>query len=143
MRITAGDTAGDVDAASPALKAVYAKWGAGDFWTPDIFAPEIEIAWAAELPDLPASGRGVSVVADTMRTFLAAWDEYRWEADRFIPATEDRVLVTFTARGPGKGSSVEVEAHWAHLWTFRGQKATRIEGFIHQSDAFEAAGLEE
>lgn len=126
-----------------ALKAVYAKWGAGDFWTPDIFSPDIEIAWAAQLPDLPADGRGISVVGDTMRTFLAAWDDYRWEAERFIPAPEDRVLVLFTARGRGKGSSAEVEASWAHLWTFRAGKATRIEGFVRQADGFQAAGLEE
>jgi ketosteroid isomerase-like protein len=124
-----------------ALKAVYARWGAGDFWTPEIFAPDIEIVWAGEMPDLPASGRGLSVVEASMRTFLAAWDEYRWEADRFLPAPEDRVLVLFTARGRGKGSNVEVEAHWAHLWTFRALKATRIQGFIHQAEALEAAGL--
>jgi ketosteroid isomerase-like protein len=127
-----------------ALKAVYARWGAGDFrTTPDILAPEIEIVWAAEVPDLPAGGRGLSVLATSMRTFLAAWDDYRWEADRFIPAQDDRVLVLFTARGRGKGSSAEVEASWAHLWTFRAGKATRIAGFIHQSDGFKAAGLEE
>lgn len=124
-----------------ALKAVYARWGAGDFWTPDIFASDIEIVWAAEVPDLPAGGRGLSLVGTSMRTFLAAWGEYRWEADRFIPAQGDRILVLFTARGRGKGSSVEVEAHWAHLWTFRAAKATRIEGFIRQSDGLKAAGL--
>jgi ketosteroid isomerase-like protein len=127
-----------------ALKDVYARWAAGDFrTTPDIFASEIEIVWAAEMPDLPAGGRGLSVLAISMRTFLAAWDDYRWEADRFIPAREDRVLVLFTARGRGKGSSAEVEARWAHLWTFSGAKATRIEGFVRQADGFEAAGLEE
>jgi ketosteroid isomerase-like protein len=126
-----------------ALKAVYERWGAGDFWTPDIFDPDIEAVWAGEMPDLPEGGRGLSAVETGMRTWLAAWDEYRWEADRFIPVQKDRVLVLFTARGRGKGSSLEVEARWAHLWTFREGKATRIEGFIHQPEALEAAGLSE
>jgi ketosteroid isomerase-like protein len=124
-----------------ALKAVYERWGAGDFWTPEIFDPDIETVWAGEMPDLPRGGRGLSAVEADMRNFLAAWDEYRWEADRFIPVQEGRVLVLFTARGRGKGSSVEVGAKWAHLWTFRQGKATRVEGFIHQPQALEAAGL--
>ena len=126
-----------------ALKAVYERWGAGDFWTPDIFDADVEVVWAGEMPDLPKVGRGLSAVEASMRTFLAAWDEYRWEADRLIGLQEDRVLVLLTARGRGKGSSLEVEAQWAQLWTFRDSKATRLEGFTHQADALKAAGLSE
>ncbi len=126
-----------------ALKAVYERWGAGDFWTPEIFDPDIEVVWAGEMPDLPKGGRGLSAVETSMRTWLAAWDEYRWEADSFISLQEDRVLVFITARGRGKGSSVDVEAHWAHLWTLREGKATRVEGFIDQAEARKAAGLRE
>src|SRR5262249_2763558 len=123
-----------------ALKGVYESWGAGDFWTPDIFDPGIEIAWAGEMPDIGGpGGRGLSGIERGMRTWLAAWDECRWEADRFIPIEGDRVLVLFTSRGRGKGSSVEVEAHWAHLWTFRERKATRVDGFTRQEEALEAA----
>ena len=124
-----------------ALKAVYARWGTGDFWTPEIFAPDIELVWADEVPDLSAGGRGLPAIAASMRTFLAAWEDYRWEADSFHPAPEDRVLVLFTARGRGKGSNVEVQANWAHLWTFRGLKATRLQGFVQQAEALAAAGL--
>ncbi len=126
-----------------ALKSVYERWRAGDFSTPDIFDSNVEAVWAEQIPDLPGGGRGLSAVGAGMRTFLAAWDEYRWEAERFIPLRGDRVLVLFTAWGRGKGSSVEVEGHWAHLWTFLDGKATRVEGFIHQLDALEAAGLSE
>ena len=127
-----------------ALKTVYDRWGAGDFWTPGIFDSDAEVVWAGEMPDLAGpGGQGLAAIEAGMRTWLAAWDEYRWEADRFIPVNENRVLVLFTARGRGKGSSVEVEAHWAHLWTFREGKATRVEGFIHQPEALEAAGLSE
>ena len=127
-----------------ALRAVYEKWGAGNFWTPEIFDHDVEVVWAGEMPDLAGpGGRGLSAVETAMRTWLAAWDEYRWEADRFIPVQEDRVLVLITARGRGKGSSVEVEAQWAQLWTLREGKATRLEGFIDRAEALEAAGLRE
>jgi ketosteroid isomerase-like protein len=62
-------------------------------------------------------------------------------ADRFVPF-ENGVVVMFTARGRGKGSSVEVEARWAHVWTFRGRKATKIEGYRERDEALRAVGLD-
>ena len=124
-----------------ALKAVYARWAVGDFWTPEIFDPNVQTLWAQEMPDFAGPDRGLSAIETGMRNLLAAWEDYQWEAERFIPA-RDRVLVLFTARGRGKGSNLEVEAHWAHLWTFRDGKATRIEGFLDQGEALKAAGLE-
>jgi ketosteroid isomerase-like protein len=124
-----------------ALKAVYARWGAGDFWTPDIFDPNVEVVWDAAMPDTEVD-RGMAAMETAMRGWLAAWDECRWVADRFVPV-DDRVLVLFTARGRGKGSDVDVVAHWAHIWTFGKGKATRIEGFVRQAEALEAVGLSE
>ena len=125
-----------------ALRAAYARYGEGDFWTPDIFDPEVEVIWARVMPDSGGPDRGLAAVEKGLRNLLGPWDEHRWIADEFIPAG-DRVLVLFTARGRGKGSTVDVEAHWAHLWTFRSGKATRIEGFTDPAEALEAAGLRE
>jgi ketosteroid isomerase-like protein len=122
-----------------ALKAVYAEWGKGNFWTPEIFAPDVEIVWAAEMPD-QATARGLSELDSETRNWLAPWENMRWTADEYIPL-EDGVLVLFTARGRGKGSNVEVEAQWAHLWRFRGDKAIRVEGFRDQAEGRKAAGL--
>ena len=66
-----------------ALKAVYSKWGKGDFWTPEIFNPKVEFSW--EAPDLHEPARGLSALAADARNWLAAWDEWRLEADEFIP----------------------------------------------------------
>jgi ketosteroid isomerase-like protein len=53
------------------------------------------------------------------------------------------VVVFFNARGRGRGSAVEIDAQWAHVWTFREGKATRVEGFLDRRDALAAAGLAE
>ena len=122
-----------------ALRAVYAKWEVGDFDTPEIFADDAEATWAQEVPDaVPA--RGIEAIGASMLNFLAAWDDYRWQADEFIPAG-DRVVVFITARGRGKGSTVEVEAHWAHIWTFRDGKATRLEGYTDRAEALAVSGV--
>jgi hypothetical protein len=71
-----------------ALKAVYevGRWrllDAGDF------DPDVEAVWAGEMPDLAGlRGQGLSAVETAMRTWLSAWEEYRWEADRFMPVRE-------------------------------------------------------
>ncbi len=125
-----------------ALKSVYAKWAIGDFWTPEILDPDVEVVWAERMPDATRTVRGLSAMAAGMREWLAAWDDYRWTADEFI-AVQGGVLALLTARGRGKGSSVDVEAPWAQLWTFHDGKATRLEGFADQAEALEALGLAE
>jgi ketosteroid isomerase-like protein len=122
-----------------ALKAVYAEWAQGNFRTPEIFAPDVEVVWAAEMPD-QETAHGLEQLDEGVRNWLAPWDNMRWEADEYIPV-KDGYLVLFTARARGTESSVDVEAHWAHLWKFRGDKAIRVEGFRDQDEGREAAGL--
>ena len=126
-----------------ALQSVYARWAVGDFWTPEIFHPDVEVLWARPMPDAKRTARGLPELAAGMRNYLAAWDDARWEADEFIAVQGGRVLVLLTARGRGKGSSVDVQARWAQLWTFHEGKAIRLEGFVDQAEALKAAGLEE
>jgi ketosteroid isomerase-like protein len=123
-----------------ALRSVYARWAIGDFWTPEIFDPDVEVVWAEALPDATRAARGLSAMDAGIRNWLAAWDDCVWAADEFI-SVRGGVLVLFTARGRGKGSSVDVEAHWAHLWTFHDGRATRVEGFVDQAEALRAVGL--
>jgi uncharacterized protein len=123
-----------------ALKAVCAEWGRGNFWTPDIFDPVIELVWATEMPDLQGGEfRGLAGVEAAMREWLEVWEGCRWEAEEFIPV-DDGVLVLFIARGRGKGSDVEVEARWAHRWTMRDGRAVRLEGYADRDRALATVG---
>jgi SnoaL-like domain len=122
-----------------ALEAVYAEWGKGNFWTPEIFAPDVDIIWVEGMPDLTPA-HGLSELATSWRAWLAPWENMRWIADEYI-SLDDRVLVLVTTKAIGKGSTIEVEAKWAHLWRFRGDKAIRVEGFRDQAEGRKAAGL--
>jgi len=124
-----------------ALKDVYAHWEQGDFWTSDIFDPEVEIVWADDMPDFRAGEEpGMATIEAGIRNLLAAWEDFACIPEEFLPV-EDSVLVLFTARGRGKGSQVQVEAKWAHLWTFKDGRAIRMEVFTDQGKGREAAGL--
>ena len=123
------------------VRAVYAKWGAGDFRTPEVFDDASEVVWAQEMPLAGESSRGLEEITAGMLEWLGPWEEFSWTGDEFI-AAEDKVLVLVTARGRGKGSTVTVEARWAHLWTFREGRVARVEGFLDPADGRRAAGLE-
>jgi ketosteroid isomerase-like protein len=70
---------------------------------------------------------------------MGAWDEWREEIEE-MRDLGGRVLVLSVQRGRGKGSGVEVEAHYAMLYDIDGGKITRLAMYMDRADALEAAG---
>jgi ketosteroid isomerase-like protein len=122
-----------------ALHRAYDDWAQGDFSRREIFDPNIEGVWAAELPD-PHVDQGVEALVASSREWLSAWEGFRLEAEAFLPA-EDRVVVLVVLHGRGKGSGAEVATPAAHVWTMRRDKAIRVEAYMDRAKALEAAGL--
>jgi len=121
------------------LRAVYERWGHGDLWTPEVFDPEVEVVWGADIPDV-GTFHGLEGLEKGTREFLTAWDEVGMHAHEFIEAG-DAVLVFATARARGRGSGVETETEFAHVWTMRDGKAIRIAAYFDRAEALKAAGL--
>jgi ketosteroid isomerase-like protein len=78
-----------------------------------------------------------------MALYAEAWEALVFEADHFIDAGDDRVIVALRARGTGRGSGVEVEAAAAYVVTLQGGKVIRLELYQTLDKALEAAGLQE
>ncbi len=51
------------------------------------------------------------------------------------------MLLLATARGRGRGSGLEIETKFAHIWTMRDGKATRIAAYTNPLEALRAVGL--
>jgi ketosteroid isomerase-like protein len=111
-----------------ALRSVYERWSRGDFWTPEIFDPDVEVVWDPGVLDV-GTYRGLAGLEQSLREFFSAWDDMRMKAEEFIDL-DSGVLVLITASGRGKESSVETEGKYAHHWTMHGGKATRIVGYV-------------
>jgi len=83
-----------------------------------------------EHSDLPEAGTYRS--RDAIRTFLLgyleSWDEFRQETEELIDSG-DRVAVVLRMAAKGKGSGIEVEARYAHLWTLRDGKGVRVDAY--------------
>jgi ketosteroid isomerase-like protein len=126
------------------VRRVYDAWAQGDFSRREIFEildPNIEGVWAAELPDAHVD-HGVEALFASSREWLSTWQEFRVEAEAFLPA-EDKIVVLVVLHGKGKGSGAEVATPVAHVWTMRGDKVIRVEAYMDRAKALEAAGLSE
>jgi ketosteroid isomerase-like protein len=124
-----------------ALAPVYEEWGRGN-WRPyfDVYAPDMEWGWSDEFPEFHGVTRDPQVRSRRLRAWLSPWEDWRCEAEEFIPAGEFvAVLTRYTGRG--KESGVTVDTPGAHLWTMRDGKAVRLEVFSSRGKALEAAGL--
>ena len=72
---------------------------------------------------------------------LEAWEERRLEAEEFIDAGNNIVLLHEYRRG--RGSGVELESKTAVVVAVSGGRVVRIQGYMDRGAALEAAGLSE
>ena len=123
------------------LRRAYDEWARGDSSRRELFDPNIEGVWTAELPDAHVD-QGVEAFFASCRQWLSTWEGFRLEAEAFLPA-EDKVVVLVVLRGQGKGSGAEVATPAAHVWTMKLGKAIRVAAYMDRAKALEAAGLPE
>jgi ketosteroid isomerase-like protein len=108
----------------------------------DMFDPEMAMLESKILPGA-ASAYGIDAVQKYMESFANYWDEIRFEAQEYIDAGE-QVVVVARLVGRGKSSGVDVTRTWAYVWTLRGQKALRMQGcYADHAEALRALGPEE
>jgi uncharacterized protein len=86
--------------------------------------------------------RGHEGVAEAMRVWIGAWEDWKLEVEEIIDAG-DRVLVIARESGRGKGSGIEIDQQSFVVFTLRQGKIVRWQGLVHRATAFEAAGLRE
>ena len=73
---------------------------------------------------------------------LEAWEERRLDAEEFIDAGDEVVVLLHEYRR-GRGSGVELEAETAVVVAVSGGRVVRIQGYLDRDAALEAAGLSE
>jgi ketosteroid isomerase-like protein len=112
---------------------------------PDLIAelanPEIE--WIEDPTRADSrSYRGHEGVLASWAHWLEQWDQYGWEAERFVDCGDD-VFVAARERGSGSASGASVSAAIFIVITLRDQKVTRWREFYDEATALKAVGLEE
>ena len=127
------------------VQAGFEAWGRGDVEAMlELIDPGIE--WVVR-PDLPDAGvyRGHEEILRLFARFEEVLED-RWiEAQEFIVAGDDCVIVPVHWGGRGKLSGAEVSERHGETWIFRFErgKVTRVTEFRHKAEALEAAGMSE
>jgi SnoaL-like protein len=114
----------------------------GDYGSADWAHPEIEYVMA----DGPTPGTwvGLDELAEGMRDFLSAWEDFRAEVDGYRELDDERVLVLLRFSGRGKTSGLELAQtapKGANLFLLRGVKVTRIVHYFDREHALADLGL--
>jgi len=86
--------------------------------------------------------RGHDGVQESFERWLEAWEEYGYEAERFVDCGDD-VLVVARERGSGRTSGASVSSRIYSVYTIRAAKLVRYREFYDEQTAFEAVGLRE
>ena len=86
---------------------------------------------------------GLSEIDQTFESEdLEAWEERRLEAEEFIDAGDNVVVLVHEYRR-GRGSGVELEIDTAIVFGVSGGRVVRIQGYMDRHAALEAVGLGE
>jgi ketosteroid isomerase-like protein len=85
---------------------------------------------------------GVEAVQRFVNEWTETFDGWSFSVEEEIDCGEHVILVVHERRRI-KGSTAEVDGHWAYLYTLRGTKLAKTEVFFTKEAALEAAGLSE
>jgi ketosteroid isomerase-like protein len=108
----------------------------------EILHPEVELLGAIGGMEEGTTTFGREAVTKALRVDSEIWAERRMELRRAIDAGDQVVALVHEYRR-GKGSGVTVEADIALVYGFKESKVVRIEPYMSQAEALEAAGLSE
>ena len=126
------------------VRSIYADWERGDYSTVEWAHAEIEFAWADG--PAPSSRTGLTAMAEGWDEWLAAWDDFRSEAEEYREIDNERVLVLGRNTGRGKTSGLDLRQRptkQASLFGVRNGKVTRLVLYWDRDRALTDLGLKD
>ena len=119
------------------LKAAYEALNRGDV-AAALGVLEADAEWAehSELPEADTY-RGLGAIRTFLDGYLESWEEFRQETEEMMDGA-DKVAVFLHLIARGKGSGIEVEARYAHVWTMRDGRGVRVDAYGDRQMALEA-----
>jgi ketosteroid isomerase-like protein len=107
----------------------------------ELIDPEVEMHGTVGGLEQGRVARGLAEIVNSFEVDdLEAWEERRLEPQKFLQ-NDDLVVVLLHEYRRGKGSGVELETDTAIVVTVHDRRVVRIQGYMDQAAALEAAGL--
>jgi ketosteroid isomerase-like protein len=119
------------------VRSAYESLNEGDIETA-LGVLDEDAEWS-EHSDLPEAGvyRGRDSIRTFLESFLESWENFHQEAEELITG-ESCVLVMLRSRVRGRGSGIDVEARYAHLWTMEDGCAVRVDAYLDRKEGLRA-----
>jgi ketosteroid isomerase-like protein len=94
-----------------------------------------------ESQELPGGDEfhGREAVRGFLQDFLAEWKQFHQEIEEIVVAG-DRVAVLIHLTAIGRGSGIETDTRYGHVWTMRGGKGIRVDGYRDHKAALRSLG---
>jgi ketosteroid isomerase-like protein len=127
------------DAGPDTLRRSYEALNEGDL-DAALEALDDDAVWH-ESPELPGGDefRGREAVRGFLQDFLAEWKQFHQEIEEIV-ISGDRVAVLIHLTAVGRGSGVEADTRYGHVWTMRSGKGIRVDGYRDREAALRSLG---
>ena len=102
----------------------------------DALAEDAEWHESEVLPDTGVY-RGREAIRAFLTDFLGSWERFHQTIEE-VRQEGDRVLVMIHLEATGRGSTADVDARYAHLWTVSGTQGIRVDAFYDRAEALAA-----
>lgn len=99
----------------------------------EALAEDAEWHESEELPDTGVY-RGREAISTFLTDFLDSWERFHQTVEEARQAG-DRVLVIIHLEARGRGSTAEVDARYAHVWTISDGRGIRVNAFYDPAEA--------
>jgi ketosteroid isomerase-like protein len=92
-----------------------------------------------EHSDLPEAGsyRGRDKIRAFLELFLDSWEDFEQHIEE-VQERDGCVLLFIRLNARGKGSGIEVESRYAHLWLMRDGSGVRVDAYYDRDSALAA-----
>lgn len=99
-------------------------------------APDAEWHESGVLPE-PEVHRGREAIAAFLADFLEQWESFEQEIVD-VREAGDKIGVFIHLTATGRGSSAQVDARYAHVWTMRDGLGVRVDAYYERENALAA-----
>jgi ketosteroid isomerase-like protein len=119
------------------LRASYAALNQGDITgTMEVLAEDATWVEHSELPEA-GSYRGRETIRGFLEQFLESWDRFEQDIED-VQTGNGCVLLFIRLVARGKGSGIDVQSRYAHLWTMRDGVGVRVDAYYDREQALAA-----
>ena len=107
----------------------------------DFLDPDVEFEPPDEALEHRGSFKGHDAVRERWDVLFEPFSDVRIDAEEFLEADEETIVVVFRIHARGKASGVPVEMQLAHVLTVRDGRAVRLKAYLDPDEAKRATGL--